>query len=84
MFDEIIDRLGFGGEICPQKYRYTVLGVNGGIFEGVKKVIEINDEEITLCVKGGILLVRGENLKITCFGEKEITIAGFIKGVELK
>ena len=84
MFDEIVNKLGFGGEICPQKYRYTVFGVNGGIFEGVKKVVELTDKEITLCVKGGILSVTGENLKIRCFGESEITISGFIKGVEFK
>ena len=49
MFDEIVNKLGFGGEIRPQKYRYTVFGVNGGIFEGVKKVVELTDKEITLC-----------------------------------
>ena len=68
MFDEIVNKLGFGGEIRPQKYRYTVFGVNGAIFEGVKKVVELTDKEITLCVKGGILSVTGENLKNICFG----------------
>ena len=67
MFDEIVNKLGFGGEIRPQKYRYTVFGVNGGIFEGVKKVVELTDKEITLCVKGGILSVTGEKLKRLLF-----------------
>lgn len=84
MFDEIVSALGFGGEIYPQKYRYTVFGEKGGIFEGIKRVVGLDDKEITLCVKGGVLSVKGENLKIRCFGEREITVSGFIKGVEFK
>lgn len=84
MLDELTGKFGLPAEISPDKYRYTVFGNSGGLFEGVKSIASFSPSEIVLCVKCGALVIAGENLRIKKYGEKEIVVSGVIRGVELK
>ncbi len=70
------------GGICPCSYRITVCGSNGVYVEGVLKMIDVSDNKIIIAVKGGKLKIFGENLKITSYFERDISISGEIIKIE--
>ena len=81
MIDEIAGMFGLISEIKPEKFRYSVYGRRGGIFEGVRRIAELSADKILLCTRGGVISVTGQNLRIKCFGERETVILGEITGV---
>ena len=60
MSDELTGKFGLLAEISPDKYRYTVFGNSGGLFEGVKCIVSFFPSAIVLCVKCGALVIAGE------------------------
>ena len=63
-------------------YRVTALGNSCAFIEGVKKIIDLSPEKISLLVKGGTLVFHGENLTIYSCVEKDVTVVGTIKKTE--
>ena len=70
------------GGICPSSYRITVCGNIGVYVEGVLKIIDIGDKQIIVRVKGNRLKIFGDNLKITSYYERDISISGEIIKIE--
>lgn len=70
------------GGICPCLYRITVCGNSGIYVEGVLKILDIGDKQIVVKVKGYKLKFYGENLKISSYYEKDISILGEINKIE--
>lgn len=59
--------------------------VGTGIFvEGFKKLFELSDSKIVLCLKGGKMLeLLGESLEIKQMSKNEISISGTIKNINV-
>lgn len=55
---------------------------DGVYIEGVKKVLSVNDEKITLTLKKGSVTVTGTNLSIEDCGKGYFSLSGNIKSVE--
>ena len=70
------------GGICPCSYRITVCGRSGVYIEGVLKIVDIGDKQIVVSVKGNRLKIIGENLKISSYFERDISILGEIIKIE--
>ena len=68
-------------EIVPYSHRVTLLGKSGAIIEGVKKITVYSEKRVEFLIKGCILIISGENLKIIKYGEGEVTLKGKITGV---
>jgi hypothetical protein len=63
-------------------YRVTALGNSCALIEGVKKVIDLSPQKISFAVSGGTLTFHGENLTLSSFIEKDVTIVGKIVKTE--
>lgn len=62
---------------CP--YRITILGSKGIFIEGVLKICDIKNKEISLLVKGKKLVIEGSNLSIGAYVEKDLTVYGLVE-----
>ncbi|MBO4323330.1 MAG: YabP/YqfC family sporulation protein [Clostridia bacterium] len=83
MFENFFASLGLDCELSPCKYRYSVYGRSGGIFEGVK-IESYTPSEIIFSFSGGKLAVTGKNMAVKKYFESEVALSGEICGVELK
>ncbi|HBF86798.1 MAG TPA: hypothetical protein DDW54_03870 [Clostridiales bacterium] len=81
LLESVFTKLGFGDEITPCPYRYTVLGGKAAVIEGVKTVLSLSEEEIIFSVGKNRLKIAGKGLEIKKYGEKEASVSGFITGV---
>ncbi len=63
-------------------YRITMLGNSAVYIEGVIKVCDITESKIALQVKGKKLIFYGENLTLSSFIEKDITVSGKVEKIE--
>lgn len=79
--DEVGLRLGISDEIGVFSYRVILLGGRQVVIEGVKRISCFSENRVELEIKGGVLAVEGEKLKITKYGEGEIALSGVISGV---
>jgi sporulation protein YqfC len=59
-------------------YRITALGNSCALIEGVKKILELSPEKISLLVKGGRVVFYGESLNLSSCVEKDVTVVGKI------
>ncbi len=80
--DYMLERLGIDREIRPYSYRFSVFGNCGGWFEGVCGIESFSPEEVVLKLGKGKLKVKGKNLTVKKYGEKEIALGGEISSVE--
>lgn len=64
---------------CP--YRITILGSLGVYIEGALKICDLKSNEIAVSLKGVKLIVQGENLTITSFIDKDLTINGKVEKI---
>ena len=64
------------GGIAPCLFRITVCGDVGVYVEGVIKILDISESQILLKVKGYKIKITGENLKISSYYEKDVSIRG--------
>ncbi len=60
------------------------LGANGGYFMGVKKILTVNSQEISLKFSSRVITVFGENLKICKLIEGDLAFTGKIIKLEWK
>lgn len=81
MLEDCVEK-GLYCEIKPESFRYCVCGRRGGVFEGVKKILECEPQKMLFATRGGTICVSGENLRIKRFTENETAITGVIKSVE--
>ncbi len=79
--DEVGIRLGVSDEMGVYSYRVILLGGRRVVIEGVKRINCFLENRVELEIKGGILAIVGEKLKITKYGEGEVVLSGFIRGV---
>lgn len=79
--EETLKFLGLGNEITPYPHRVTILGTQGGLVEGVKRIVFYSPTEVWINLKKGDLKIMGENLKIKKYGDGEIALVGKITGV---
>ncbi|MBE5742844.1 MAG: hypothetical protein E7360_05995 [Clostridiales bacterium] len=68
-------------EIAPYSHRITLYGKSGALIEGVKKITVYSQNRVEFLIKGSILVVLGEGIKITKYGEGEVALTGKITGV---
>lgn len=73
--------LGFGKELTPYSHRVTLYGKNGALIEGVKKIAIYTESRVEFLIKDCMLVILGENIKITKYGEGEVCLIGKITGV---
>ena len=62
------------------KINYINNSVNGVNYD---KILEVTDEVITIIKENKIILIRGNNLKISKLLDNEILITGLINKIEL-
>ncbi len=82
-FLENISRFVVGEEAFVCDYRYCVYGTSGGYFEGVTGVEFYSKRRIELQIKGGKIVVMGDNLYIAKLCRSDVAIKGEIKNVEV-
>ena len=63
-------------------FRAVLFGEEAGYFENIKTISHYTAEEIVLCLKKGVLVVKGERLYIKKYCAGDIVICGKIKSVE--
>ena len=64
---------------CP--YRITVLGSLGVYIEGALKICDLKPNEIIILLKGIKLVIQGENLSISSFIDKDLTVNGKVEKI---
>lgn len=82
-FDEQLSDLGIS-ELAKNSVCCTFI-LGAGIFvEGFKKLFELSNTKIVLCLTGGKMLeLWGENLEIKQMTKSEISISGTIKNINV-
>lgn len=83
MLENLLSSIGLDSELVPNSYRYSVYGKCGGRFEGVK-IESYSPSEVIFSVNGGKITVKGKNISIKKYVEKEVSLSGEITSVELK
>ncbi len=81
LFENLLDSLGIDCELTPYRYRYYVYGKCGGWFEGVT-IVSYSKDEVIFKIHDGKLQVKGKNLSVKKYVEKEVALTGEIYGVE--
>ena len=79
--ESVFSKLGFGDEITPYPFRYTVLGGKAAVIEGIKEILSLSDEEIVFSVGKSLLKIRGSGLAVKKYGGREVTVTGVVTGV---
>lgn len=69
-------------EILTFKSRIEVFSNKELVLEGCLGVTQFNDNYLKLALKGGSLILYGENFDISGFSEKTITVRGVIESLE--
>lgn len=80
-FDRLLEDFGMPK---PSELRYKIV-INGeacGCFSFVTGIVKYSESEIILSVRGGKLIVKGENLAIGKYVEGDVLICGKILGLE--
>ena len=65
-------------------YRIVNLGGHSLYIEGIKSVVSFDDLEMRFQLKGLLLIVKGERLKVDYLDKTTCTISGAIKAVEVQ
>ena len=70
----------FGEDIEPSRYKCVLTSDKWMRIEGVKSICDLSPSTITLAVKGGKLLVKGNDLSIKsyCYGDMVLSGAVFL------
>lgn len=81
-FNEIILKIGLKPEDSIGGWKLTLLDGKGALIEGHKGVQSYNSEEVVAKIKGDLLQVTGENLKVAEINDLELFIKGKIYKIE--
>lgn len=65
---------------CP--YRITVLGRSGVHIEGVERVCDLKPNQIIMSLKGARLIIKGKDLIISSYIQKDLTVKGKVETLE--
>ena len=82
-FIDVIKECFLGLDIEKPSYRICVLGESAGYFENIVGIKNFSPEEISLYIKRGTIVIKGNNLYIKKLYEKDVAIAGKITSVEI-
>ncbi|MBO7345002.1 MAG: YabP/YqfC family sporulation protein [Clostridia bacterium] len=63
-------------------YRAVIFGDSAVYLENVKAIVYYTTEEIALTVKGGGIILRGENLYVKKYCAGDLAVCGKIKALE--
>ena len=80
--DNIKECLGIDLAPLNPSYRAVIMGESAIYLEGVKSIIFYQKDQIKLAIKGGALLVKGQELFIRKYCAGDIVICGKICGIE--
>lgn len=80
MAGNMLGCFGVEGEFAPHRFRYTVFGGSGALFEGAE-IVFFGEEKITLKVSGGTLEVEGKNFSVGRYAEREVLVVGKVGSV---
>ena len=83
LIENALSGLGFGEEITPCPFRYTVIGGKAAIIEGVTGITAFSEDAMVFSVKGGCVTVSGEDLAVVRYGGGEALVKGDITGVTI-
>lgn len=74
----------FGAEELPKEpvYRAVLFGDSAAFFENVCGIKYYKREEISLSLKKGGIIIRGEGLYIKKYCQGDVVICGTVKAVE--
>lgn len=78
--EDTLNLLGLS-EIAPYTHRITLFGKSGALISGVKKIIVYSESRVEFLIKGCVLIISGESIKIIKYGEGEVALKGKITGV---
>lgn len=78
----IIEEFLTNGKTDRIDYIYTNFGGNTIKIEGIKDLLQLNSDCISVKLKKGELNIKGENLSIEELGKSTITICGKIISIE--
>lgn len=86
-FDSILESLGVDGTPAGQFLRLTLIGNKNGGFcyayiENVLSVKSYSPQEIIVCVKGGGVIIKGENMFIKKYCQGDLAVCGKILKAE--
>ncbi|MBQ8196572.1 MAG: YabP/YqfC family sporulation protein [Clostridia bacterium] len=86
-FDSILESLGVDSAPEGQFLKLTLIGNKGGGFcyaylENVLSVKSYSPQEIAVCVKGGGVTIKGENMYIKKYCQGDLAVCGKIMKAE--
>lgn len=80
--DEILKSVGVENFPAQPCYKIMIFGESAGFFENVTGIRYYDEEEISLLVKNGEIIVRGEKLYIKKYCAGDVVICGKITSLE--
>ena len=81
-FKDDIIKLFSGEDTALPQFKATLIGDNAVYIEFVRKISKYSSEEITVSVKGGGVVIRGESLYIKKYCAGDLAVCGKIKSLE--
>lgn len=72
---------GLPFETIMSSFKIIMLSVKSIYVEGTVKISSYSKEEISIKVKGGFVIISGEDLKIKEYNKNDVYISGNIKGL---
>lgn len=70
-------------ETIMSSFKIIMLSSKSLYIEGTAKISSYAKEEISIKVKGGFIIISGENLKIKEYNKNDVLIFGKIKSVNI-
>ncbi len=77
LIDNISHSLGLGSA-SPHEFRMMMLGDWGAYFEGVTSLKDYSGDKVEILVKGGVIILKGQGLKISKYCAGDLAVRGKI------
>ena len=81
-FENIAEILGVKDLVSTPVQKATIIGDSAGYFENVKGIKSYTESEVVLSIKGGEIIVRGQNLYVKKYCAGDVGLCGKITAIE--